>query len=426
MANEEQLSILKQGVEVWNEWRLGKLIAPDLIGAVLIGANLMAANLNIAKLSEAYLRGANLRDADLSAADLREANLWRADLTRANLSRANLTEADLSEADLRGANLRDADLSVSKLIRAYLSAADLKAANLKSADLTEANLSATDLWKADLFGADLKAANLFAADLREADLRETKLLRANLTGTNLTKSNFSKARLGNTIFGDADLGEIIGLDDVVHLGPSSISTDIFVRSKGKIPEVFLKGCGLSDWEIEQAKLYNPDLSNEEINNIQYRMYDLRATQALQISPLFISYSHEDGVFVDRIEIQLNKKGIRFWRDTHEMKAGRIETQIDRAISQNPTVLLVLSENSLSSDWVEHEVRTARGLEKEMGRDVLCPVALDDSWKSSRWPKRIMEQIMEYNILDFSEWQDDSKFDGMFRKLIDGLELFYKG
>ena len=38
----------------------------------------------------------------------------------------------------------------------------------------------------------------------------------------------------------------------------------------------------------------------------------------------------------------------------------------------------------------------------------------------------VEQIMEYNILDFSEWKDDSKFEGMFRKLIDGLELFYKG
>lgn len=44
----------------------------------------------------------------------------------------------------------------------------------------------------------------------------------------------------------------------------------------------------------------------------------------------------------------------------------------------------------------------------------------------RWPKRIMEQIMEYNILDFSEWEDDVKFEGMFSKLIDGLELFYKG
>ena len=101
-------------------------------------------------------------------------------------------------------------------------------------------------------------------------------------------------------------------------------------------------------------------------------------------------------------------------------------QIDRGIRQNPTVLLVLSKHSLSSDWVEHEVRTARELEKEIRRDVLCPVTLDDGWKSSPWPKRVMEQIMEYNILDFSAWQNDSKFENMFRKLIDGLELFYKG
>jgi len=104
----------------------------------------------------------------------------------------------------------------------------------------------------------------------------------------------------------------------------------------------------------------------------------------------------------------------------------MERQIDQAIRQNPTVLLVLSEHSMSSDWVEHEVRTARELGKELGRDTLCPVALDDSWKSSRWPKRVMEQIMEYNILDFSGWEDDVKFEGIFRKLIDGLELFYKG
>jgi hypothetical protein len=108
-----------------------------------------------------------------------------------------------------------------------------------------------------------------------------------------------------------------------------------------------------------------------------------------------------------------------------MTAGRMETQIDQAISQNRTVLLVLSQNSIKSDWVEHEVRKARGLEKDMGRDLLCPIALDDSWKDSKWDKHLMEQVMKYNILDFSAWEDDVKFEGIFRKLIDGLELFYK-
>ena len=48
------------------------------------------------------------------------------------------------------------------------------------------------------------------------------------------------------------------------------------------------------------------------------------------------------------------------------------------------------------------------------------------WKDSPWPKRAMEQVMEYNILDFSAWKDDGKFGSTFNKLIDGLGLFYKG
>ena len=122
---------------------------------------------------------------------------------------------------------------------------------------------------------------------------------------------------------------------------------------------------------------------------------------------------------------LNEKGIRFWRDIHDAKAGRLERQIEQAIRHNPTVLLVLSANAVQSDWVEHEVRKARGLEKELGRDVLCPVALDGSWKDGPWPGRVMEQVLEYNILDFSMWQDERVFGQMFDRLLDGLQLFYK-
>jgi uncharacterized protein YjbI with pentapeptide repeats len=357
MANEEQLSILKQGVEVWNKWR-------DKNRDVVIDLN-----------------GANLRNANLSEANLTEANLCRAILIRADLSGAYLSQADLSGAFL---------------IRANLS-------------------------KASLYGADLDGANLSGADLVEAILNGVYLESADLI-----MSNFSYTHLQGALFRNLDLSEVVGLDDVVHEGPSTIGTNTIAKSKGKIPEVFLQGCGLSDVEIEFAKLSNPDLNNEEINKILYKMYDLRATQALQISPLFISYSHGDDAFVDKIGKSLTEKGVRHWRDIHEMKAGRLENQIDRAIRQNPTVVLILSEHSLSSDWVEHEVRMARELEKDIGRDVLCPVALDDSWKNSPWPKRVMEQIMEYNILDFSAWKDDGKFESTFKKLIDGLKLFYKG
>jgi uncharacterized protein YjbI with pentapeptide repeats len=352
MPNQEQLAILRQGVDVWNTWRANN------------------ATINV-DLSEATLEGINLAHVHLWAANLRGTKL-----SNAICSGANLILTNLSQADLQGTNLLEA--------------------NLIEADLNEANLR----W----------------ADLRVADLR----------GVHIHGSNFSKAEIGGTVFGNLDLSNAKGLDDVVHRNPSNISIDVFAKSKGKISKGFLRGCGLSDWEIESVKLYNPDLSSEDFIDIQNRIFDLRNRQAIQISPLFISYSHSDGAFVDKLETHLNKKGVRFWRDVHDMKSGRMETQVDRAIRQNPTVLLILSEHALQSDWVEHEVRTARGLEKEMGRDVLCPVALDASWKDSPWPRRVMEQVMEYNILDFSAWEDDGKFGNTFNKLIDGLQLFYKG
>jgi hypothetical protein len=197
-----------------------------------------------------------------------------------------------------------------------------------------------------------------------------------------------------------------------------------VRSGG-LPDVFLRGCGLADWEIEAARLYSPKLTGQEIGDILYKLHDLRAHRPIQICPLFISYSHADADFVDALETALIAKGVRFWRDIHDATAGRLERQVDLAIRHNPTVLLILSAASVSSDWVEHEARLARRLELETGRDVLCPVSLDDAWKTCRWPDRLRDQILEYNILDFSGWKETEPFNRVFSKLLSGLDAFYR-
>ena len=177
MANKEQLEILKQGVEVWNKWRIeeGLFVQIDLSGA-------------------------NLRDADLQYADLRD--------------------ADLSHADLRDAMLM------------------------------EAFLAKTDLRKARLIKAHLHIANFMEADLRNADLREARFHAANLSRANLSGANLSHAVIGNTTFGDNDLRNIVGIGTVKHYYPSQISTGTLKLSEGKIPDDFLRGCGLSDWKIE--------------------------------------------------------------------------------------------------------------------------------------------------------------------------------
>jgi hypothetical protein len=35
-----------------------------------------------------------------------------------------------------------------------------------------------------------------------------------------------------------------------------------------------------------------------------------------------------------------------------------------------------------------------------------------------------KQVMEYNILDFSDWENQSAFDEKFAKLLSGLDLFF--
>jgi trans-aconitate methyltransferase len=99
MANEEHLVVLKQGVEIWNEWRKkNPEIIPDLSGAIL---------------KDADLRNVDLRYADLSQTNLIEANMSGQNISRQSFKQANLSQADLSrvealETDFRGANLTGA------------------------------------------------------------------------------------------------------------------------------------------------------------------------------------------------------------------------------------------------------------------------------------------------------------------------------
>ena len=67
MANKEHVDLIKQGVEVWNRWRVENTeVIPDFSGGELTEAHLSDADLIGANLSKATLRRADLRGADLS------------------------------------------------------------------------------------------------------------------------------------------------------------------------------------------------------------------------------------------------------------------------------------------------------------------------------------------------------------------------
>ena len=208
MANQEQVDILKQGVDIWNDWRREHpKIEPDLTDADLSGADLSRAYLWRADLQHANLSGADLRQAYLEGVFLMGAKLIGANLCQARLSRAELLGANLNEAILARADLRKADLDQAHLNEAQLFGADLKDANLRDADLIKADLEQAHFYRANLYRADLSGAFLSGtcfidADLRGADLSGAFLYRANLSGAILVGTNLTNTKLIDcTIYG---------------------------------------------------------------------------------------------------------------------------------------------------------------------------------------------------------------------------------
>lgn len=120
VPNPEHVRRIKQGVDVWNDWRLSyrsHRTVPDLRGVDLRSLGLQGYNLSLCDLSWSVLRQTDLRrcdltGTDLSNADLSQANLGLADLRGANLQNCNLTLADLNRANLRASDLAGADLSL--------------------------------------------------------------------------------------------------------------------------------------------------------------------------------------------------------------------------------------------------------------------------------------------------------------------------
>lgn len=149
--------------------------------------------------------------------------------------------------------------------------------------------------------------------------------------------------------------------------------------------------------------------------------------------LFLSYSTDDKKFADKLQARLEAAGYEVFRDSKDGTAGPLDRQLEERIQQADALVLVFSENSVCSPWVEWEASVAQARERERRlKDrklkrkkgplyVLCPIALDDSWKDADWRGPLKFQIQDYTILDFSK---PRQFDSMFDRLHDGLQRWY--
>jgi len=78
-----------------------------------------------------------------------------------------------------------------------------------------------------------------------------------------------------------------------------------------------------------------------------------------MSSIFLSHNHKDKPFVRRLAERLNAHGIRTWVDEAEIRVGdSLITKIESAIKDFTYLGVILSPNSVTSQWVKKEVNIA--------------------------------------------------------------------
>ena len=361
MADPTHVEILRKGGAAWNNWLIEGLLVHD-------------------------------RDVvpDLSGADLREL-----DLREANLRGADLKFAKFDKSDLRGANLVEADLRRATLIQAVLEGADLNAARMSLADFGGANLR----------GAVMNSAIITSASFNHADLTGADLRGANLGSAWFKETVLAEAKLGHTIFADSDLSTVRGLETVDHIAPSTVGIEVLYKSGGNIPEDFLRDAGATEEVIELAR-------------------SIRCGPPIQWHSCFISHSTKDEGFARRLHSRMQQANIRVFYAPKDLKGGKkLHEQLFEAIQMHDRLLIVLSEQSIKSEWVMTEIRKAREQERRENTRKLFPVRLVDFNTLRDWTcfdadtgKDLAVEVREYFIPDFSDWKNHDAFEASFAKL----------
>jgi hypothetical protein len=173
-----------------------------------------------------------------------------------------------------------------------------------------------------------------------------------------------------------------------------------------------------DWQTEfQHFLVLPD---------HVRVPATKRMPALLSQPIgyytcFISYSSHDQTFAEHLYLDLQKREVRCWFAPEDLKIGaKLRPSIDESIRFHDKLLIVLSEHSVASQWVEQEVETALEKERKEERTVLFPIRLDNTVMeiAEGCPALIRNTR---NIGDFTHWQQLDAYQKALGRLLRDLK-----
>ena len=279
---------------------------------------------------------------------------------------------------------------------------DLSGADICGMILWRGNFSRVNFSNARLVKTDFQFSNLSSSNFSGADMRHAGLCRANLQDAILTNANLRDAVLGGTVFANTNLGGAKWIETVVCLGDSSLDVAT-LRLSGRLPISLLRQCRWPGKMIFDSEGLTSGDDDERYS-------------------CFISYSSKDSDFAEKFHSSLTKQRILCWFAPHDLRIGeKIRDSIEHAIKRQEKLLLVLSKNSIESEWVEDEVEAAFEKERIAGQSVLFPIFIDHEFMLSEkgWVSKIRRTR---NAGDFKGWDEDATFDKSLSRLLKDLKV----
>jgi len=292
--------------------------------------------------------------------------------------------------------------------------------DLSGEDLTGNSLSLFHLTAANFAGAYLSDLTVIAASCEECSFKDATIFGSTFHGTTLQRSDFTGARIFSSRFHWCNLDESIfiprtliqttfahvslrgtrGLDEIPTTSGNSIGIDTFFDSGG-LPDSFLRNSGVPEEFIQYAASL--------------------VGKAIEYYSCFLSYSSKDDEFARRLYDDLQGRNIRTWFAPEELKIGdRFRARIDESIRIHDKLVIILSANSVNSDWVETEVESAIEREQKEGKDVLFPIAIDEEGFTSKQPWAA-DIRRKRHIGDFRKWKSHDDYTAAFDRLVRDLK-----
>lgn len=129
-----------------------------------------------------------------------------------------------------------------------------------------------------------------------------------------------------------------------------------------------------------------------------------------MTKVFISYSHEDQHFARKVADKLIQDGYDVWLDQKEILVGdSVAQKIMSGIKECDYFMVVISENSVNSKWVQKELEVALSNELNVEKPKILPIKVDNT----DVPEFLKDKL-------YADFRDNIEFNHSYKQLIEAM------